>query len=402
MKKKLLFAYDCMMVGGTTTALLSLLRALDYTQYEVDLLLYRNEGPLMDCIPPQVNLLPEAATPSCLPDTVRKLWRSVWNGQVFRAAYYAVKNRCDPAKRSRMILWQATERAHAAISRRVSGHYDAAIGFIESWGAHYAVSDRVKADRRIVWIHLDVNKSYLIPALDRPLYRRADAIVTVSEECRAHLAAKLPRRTKEPVCIENILEADEVRRKAQHEAAVTLDRGGVKLISVCRIVYSHKGLDRGLVAFKRLKDEGLLRGIHWFWVGDGPDLSAARRYVEDNGLQEWVTFLGQQLEPLPLVKQCDLFFLPSRYEGKPMAVTEAQMVGLPCVVTAYASAAEQVEDGKDGLILENSDEAVYGFLKGLCAGEYPVEQWRQAVAVKDFSTAAIMEKVEALWNGCKA
>ena len=38
MKKKLLFAYDYMMTGGTSTALLSLLQALDKDKYEIDLI----------------------------------------------------------------------------------------------------------------------------------------------------------------------------------------------------------------------------------------------------------------------------------------------------------------------------------------------------------------------------
>ena len=166
-------------------------------------------------------------------------------------------------------------------------------------------------------------------------------------------------------------------------------------------MYASKGLDRGLAALKRLRDEGLLRNIVWYWIGDGPDLPQARRFVETNGLERQVRFLGQQLNPLPYERMMDVFFLPSRYEGKPMAVTEAQMLGLPCVVTAYAAAAEQVRSGVDGLILENTDEAIYEFMKRLCAGEYPVAQWRQAVAEKDFSTAAPLQKVEELWNGCK-
>ena len=401
MKTKLLFAYDCMMVGGTTTALLSLLQALDHDRYAVDLILYRDTGALLDRIPPQVRHLPAAAQPSRVPDGVRKLWRSVWNGQVFRAAYYALKTRRDPAKSSRMTLWQATERAHASISRRLPERYDAAIGFIESWGAHYVTSDRVEADRRIVWIHPDVGKSYLIPELDRPMYRRADAIVTVSEECRRHLVQKLPRDGHKVVYIENILDAAAVRRRGAEPVPLPPADTGVRLVSACRIVYASKGLDRGLAALKRLRDEGLLRNIVWYWIGDGPDLPQARRFVETNGLERQVRFLGQQLNPLPYERMMDVFFLPSRYEGKPMAVTEAQMLGLPCVVTAYAAAAEQVRSGVDGLILENTDEAIYEFMKRLCAGEYPVAQWRQAVAEKDFSTAAPLQKVEELWNGCK-
>ena len=58
--KKILIAYDTMMTGGTTTALLSLLNELDYDRVSVDLILFMNEGPFLKDIPHQVNLLNQA------------------------------------------------------------------------------------------------------------------------------------------------------------------------------------------------------------------------------------------------------------------------------------------------------------------------------------------------------
>ena len=49
--KKLLFVYDSMMTGGTTTALLSLLHGLDHSEYAVDLLLFEHSGDYLDQIP---------------------------------------------------------------------------------------------------------------------------------------------------------------------------------------------------------------------------------------------------------------------------------------------------------------------------------------------------------------
>ena len=60
MKRKILFIYPAMIIGGSTTSLLSLLNSLDAEKYEVDLQLFRNRGPLLDAIPEHVNLLPEA------------------------------------------------------------------------------------------------------------------------------------------------------------------------------------------------------------------------------------------------------------------------------------------------------------------------------------------------------
>ena len=59
-KKSLLITYPAMMIGGSTTSLLSILNRLDYDKYEVDLLLNSHTGELLDMIPPQINLLPPA------------------------------------------------------------------------------------------------------------------------------------------------------------------------------------------------------------------------------------------------------------------------------------------------------------------------------------------------------
>ena len=46
-----------------------------------------------------------------------------------------------------------------------------------------------------------------------------------------------------------------------------------------------------------------------------------------------------------------------------MTVTEAQILGVPCIVTDYSSAREQVCDGLDGIITENSTEGIVSALR---------------------------------------
>ena len=59
-KKKILFVYTAMIIGGATTSLLSLLHSIDYKHYDVDLLLYEHNGPREGEIPPQVRILSQA------------------------------------------------------------------------------------------------------------------------------------------------------------------------------------------------------------------------------------------------------------------------------------------------------------------------------------------------------
>ena len=398
MKKKLLFAYDYMMTGGTSTALLSLLQALDKDKYEIDLILYKNGGELFSEIPGYINVLDEAYKDSKISDKKRKMFVSLFNGQLIKAFYYYFKNRKNKSKNLFMTLWQATEIAHATISRKLDKEYDAVIGFIESWGAHYAVSNRVKAKKRIIWIHPDIDKSYMIAEVDKRMYKRADSIVTVSNECRDNLAKHFPKYNEKIVCIENILNVDKIRKSANEEVGFFVDNSKINIVTVCRLTYSDKGLDRVLSAIAKLKQENILsNNFVWHIVGNGADKVLMEKFIAEHELEPYINLIGKKLNPFPFEKNMDMFLLPSRYEGKPMAVTEAQVLGIPCAVTNYAAAAEQINNVVDGIIMENSEQGIYEFLKNLILGEYDINKLKENTLKKVFSNEDTLKKMEELF-----
>ena len=397
MKKKLLFAYDYMMTGGTSTALLSLLQALDKEKYEIDLILYKNGGELLSEIPEYINVLEEAYKDSKISDKKRKMFVSAFNGQLIKAFYYYFKNRKNKSKNLFMTLWQATETAHATISRKLRKEYDIIIGFLESWGAHYAVSNRVKAKKRIIWIHPDIDKSYMIAEVDKRMYNRADTVVTVSNECRDNLAKHFPKYNEKIVCIENILNFNRIKELSNVKTDFKIDKSKINLVTVARISYFDKGLDRVLKSLVKLKDEGILNNnFVWHIIGDGTEKKLMDKFISKNALEPYVNFLGTQLNPFCFEKDMDMFLLPSRYEGKPMAVTEAQVLGLPCAVTNYAAATEQIQNGIDGIIMDNSEQGIYDFLKNLILGEYDINKLKENTLKKVFSNEDTLKKMEEL------
>ena len=64
-----------------------------------------------------------------------------------------------------------------------------------------------------------------------------------------------------------------------------------------------------------------------------------------------MVLLGKQDNPYPYINACDIYVQPSRYEGKSITVREAQILGKPVIVTNYPTAASQVQDGVDGVIV---------------------------------------------------
>ncbi len=77
-----------------------------------------------------------------------------------------------------------------------------------------------------------------------------------------------------------------------------------------------------------------LHGVHLAIVGDGGQSVALRARAQAAGLGDRIHFLGHRDDSAELLPCFDLFCLPSRAEGLPLALLEAQSVGLPVVATA--------------------------------------------------------------------
>ena len=68
-------------------------------------------------------------------------------------------------------------------------------------------------------------------------------------------------------------------------------------------------------------------------VGEGTNLLKIKKVVEQKNLKNRVIFVGAVNNVNEFLSAADVFLLPSRYEGFPFSLVEAQAAGLPCVVS---------------------------------------------------------------------
>lgn len=383
--KKILIVYDSMMTGGTTTALLSLLNEIDYSQYSVDLLLFENTGAFFDALPPSIKVLNQAYT--CKAKTLnvskKKIILTLLNGSAVKAVGSYFKYRGTPKGNLRNILMHYGFKAQVSISRRIGEHYDCAIGFIEGWADQYVLSHKVSADKKIIWIHPDYENSYLVPEIDRRLFNKASYVVSVSEECKRHLIDFFPEYRDKIRCIENIISPDFIIQRSK-ERTPSIKKSRINLCTVARCDMEVKGLDRIISALYRLKTEGKLEGVTWHYIGDGRDFSELKDKIRNLGLEQEVICYGQKENPLTFLKQMDCFILTSRYEGKPVSVEEALALGIPCFVTEYASAKEQIDSGRNGCICGNNDESVYEMIRDIVNCSGLIERLKENIGIRIF------------------
>jgi N-acetyl-alpha-D-glucosaminyl L-malate synthase BshA len=92
-------------------------------------------------------------------------------------------------------------------------------------------------------------------------------------------------------------------------------------------------------------------------VGDGPDRESIQKQVADLGLTAHVQFLGERIDLPGLLRQADLFLLPSESESFGLAALEAMACAVPVVGARVGGIPEVVTDGETGLLAPVGDVA---------------------------------------------
>lgn len=354
MKKSILFAYPELFLGGSTTSLISLLSTIDYNKYDVDLVLYRKGGEFIKDIPKEVNLLDEVCRykKDTFKDKIRFLLVYIFKGHILKALIFEIIY----GKRIG-ISTQVLSQTSASTSIKINKEYDVAVGYLEYWANDY-VLNHINAKKKIAWIHTDYINAKFIPEIDYKTFSKAARIVCVSEECLKSLNKSFPLLAGRFIYIDNIISVSQLLKKSSEVITdFDINFDGLKVITVSRLTIYTKGFDRIISAVKRLTLEGY--DLRWYFIGDGPDQKRIKKLINQNNLEQNIILIGRRMNPYPYLKKCDIFAMPSRYEGKPMAVTEAQIMGLPIIVTNYKSASEQVRHDIDGLIIDNNEDSIY-------------------------------------------
>ena len=79
---------------------------------------------------------------------------------------------------------------------------------------------------------------------------------------------------------------------------------------------------------------------------------------------------GQHNNPYAIMKHADCFVMSSDYEGQPMVILEARVLGLPVVSTDFASVRGSLPEGV-GLVVPRSVEGMADGLRAMLAGTVP-------------------------------
>ena len=93
-------------------------------------------------------------------------------------------------------------------------------------------------------------------------------------------------------------------------------------------------------------------------IGDGPNRELINDKIIEYKLEKNVFLLGNKNNVNEFMQAMDIFIMPSKYEGLPLALVEAQASSLPCIVSKNITAGFLIDELIYKLSLENIDEWV--------------------------------------------
>lgn len=393
MKKILIFS-QAMELGGVEKSLLGLLEAIDYTKYSVDLFLMRHSGELMQYIPAEVNLLPEIKAYASLAvpimQTVKNRQYFVLIGRIL--GKFLAKRRIKKLGLSKdnLVEIEYSHKYTKQIVPQINNiEYDLAISFLTP---HYFVDERVKAKKKIAWIHTDYSRIDMDINSEFKMWNKYNCVIAISDAVANSFSNRFPGLTSKLCVIENILPNKLIADQAnEFDVNKEMKHQGITLLSIGRYCVA-KNFDNIPEICSKLVDIGL--DVYWYIIGYGSDENLIKEKIEYYKMQKRVILLGKKENPYPYIKACDIYIQPSRYEGKSVTVREAQMLGKPVIITNYPTAISQLDNGVDGIIVSMDNDNCAKEIADVIKNEECQKLLRQACCKRDYSNKREIIKLE--------
>ena len=319
MRNKILFITNSFGMGGAEKVLIDIISTLISAGFKVYVLAFFNIG-----------ILSNKMQGSC---QVKTLFNTKFHYLVFRKLKFY----------RRFLVNRFVKKEEFKI----------AVGFIE--GNPTALLSDIKMDiYRVAWIHNDIRKLDidLTTSEMEQIYEKIDKIVFVSNDAKKAFFEKLSETEVNSQVIYNLIDEKKIQILSNEEKITN------KVFTFLNVgmLRKQKRQDRLIKIAANLKKLGFEFQIQI--IGDGPLKSYLKQLILDLDVVDKVTMLGLKKNPYPYIKNCDCFVLSSEYEGYGIVVKEALFLKRLILTTNVVGPKEILNDGKYGLIVENSKEAL--------------------------------------------
>ena len=349
MKKKILFMVSSMNIGGVEKSLLSLLAVIPKEKYEITILTLDKKGGFLEYIPNNVKLIEaewfKYIKPIIMDSPQNIIKRYIKNYEFLKIlsfiySYFKTKKTND-----RYIYYKHVLKSIPECKEK----YDVAIAYAgptEIIDAY--ISHKVKAEKKIAWVHFDISKHKINKKLYNNLYERFNKIFAVSNECKKKLDEIIPAVRNKSEVLFNIVSEDLINEMSESYVDFDDNYKGIKIITVGRLS-KEKGQDLAIKALSKLKKDRY--DVKWYCIGEGNSRQEFEQLIKEYKLEENFLLLGATSNPYPYIKNADIYVQTSRHEGYCLTLAEAKVLNKPIVTTNFIGAYEQIKNNENGIIV---------------------------------------------------
>lgn len=362
--KKVLFMLSSMNIGGVEKSFLSLLSAMPKEKYEITLLLLEKKGGFMNHVPDWVKVEEaswfEQVKPIIMQSPQQTIKDYIKRKEFFKAPTFIYSYILSEK------LFEDRHIYYKNVFKVIPEHketYDIAISYQGPTDTiDYYIANRVKAKKKISWIHFDVSKHQINKKLYTKLYRKFDNIFVVSQEGKEKLIERIPSVVNKVEVFMNIVSKKLIKKMSEIEIEFDENYKGIKIVTIGRLA-KEKGQDLAIKVLARLRENGY--DVRWYCIGEGRHRKEYEYLIEKNGLEKDFLLMGATTNPYPFIKRSDIYVQTSRHEGYCLTLAEARCLNKPIVTTDFTGAREQIKNNNTGLIVSFNEEQLYLAIKEL-------------------------------------
>lgn len=357
-KRNILFTVFDLRSGGTEKVLQIILDKLDYSKYNVDLLVLIAQGYYCGKINKNVNVI--------------NLFEN-YNDWISNFKIRGIDK---------------------FLHEKLSDKYDIQISFGEGFQAIVTCYFGNTKAKKICWIHrdADMSKEYVFDYKDD--YYNMDKIVFVSQGC-LNSFVKLIGSSIENKCmvIHNPLDIEYILQQAQEPIPYKTDK--FVILAIGRLCIE-KGFHHLITSLKKLLDAGF--NAELIILGEGPNNKMFNDMINKLDIKDNVKLMGFVENPYPWIKMCDILVSSSKFESYSLVIAEAMVLRKPILSTITVGSLELLKH-RYGLLVDNSEEGIYQGLTALISSaelrQHYINELEKAY-VSD--TESTMKQVEDLFD----
>lgn len=383
--KKVLFVVTDRKTGGVSMVLEDVLNNLSLNKYKIDLLILNDDGDrIVDKIDDRINII-----------YGNSFFKAIDTPLGYFKKNFDLKLLFNKL-RLMFLLKTGFIKKRLAKERKkiISEKYDVEVAFKDGFCAIFTAVGQTP--KKIHWLHSTYDKDD--PTRNyrntfKKIYDGFESIIAVSEKTATDFNSHYHCDDK-IVIIKNIMDDKKIKRLGAK--AEKLSDKKYNFISAGRLS-AVKGYDRLLKTIKQLKDDGLFDDCYLTIVGDGPERENLYKLKKELNL-ECVNFALNQANPYKFMAGADMYISSSYYETFGLVMGEALILNKPVLAVETAATSTIIDDGFNGMILNNSDAGLYEGLKRVLTDEKFMEQLKKGALQYDYSNinSEIIETLESI------